>query len=115
MQPGPPRRIGCRELVAAQVLNGDIRLQASSGNINAVDRNLSRFRFQVVDSARGRGFKLLRECRHTEIAAILVEHPLHEEIAADKYVARHAVTELAESVGDSNRIIDNRHVATLAA
>jgi len=47
--------------------------------------------------------------------AIPVEHPQHEEVAAQEIVPREALARLAEHRGDRRRVVHDLHVARLAA
>ena len=101
--------------MTAEILYGDIRLKAASGDLDTIDRNLRCLRLQMIDSSRCRCLELFRQGPHAEICAIAVQNALYEEVSTDKNMAGHSLTEFAHGVCDTNHVFDNRHVTVLAA
>ena len=89
MEPGAARRIRRRQLVAAEVLDDHVGAQPAAVDARVGSRRtVGRARLQECDGALGRCGQLLRQRRDAELVAIAVQHPQHEEIAADERVPR---------------------------
>ena len=116
VQPGAARRVSRRQLVAGQVLDDD-----GEGGARPGAARHRRFAPSAVSA---------RSCRSVAIAAassscdgavtprscaIAVQHPQHEEVAAEEGVAAQTLARLAEDRGNRRRLGDRRHVAILAA
>src|SRR5262245_56026729 len=101
--------------MATEILQGDFRLQSASRNVDAIYRNLSGLRLQMVDGACRRSLKLVGQGDHVEVASILVQHALTEKITAGEHVPRHSVSKLSERVRYPHRFVNDRHVTALPA
>ncbi|MNC90930.1 hypothetical protein D3C83_70900 [compost metagenome] len=105
MQPGPTRRIGRRQLVAGQIRDGDVELERGARAACVLDRERGRLGLEMLPRPADRGVELLWQCRHPELAAILVEDRQHERVAAEKDMLRECRSRLPEH-GADRRFLD---------
>ena len=115
VQPRAPRRIGRRQLVPRRARDVERELEAARRALRRGDRKRRRTRAEETPRLRGRGFELLRQRLHAELAAIPAQDVEHERVGAEERVLRHVRPRLAEHGRDRRFGGDLRHVAALAA
>ena len=101
--------------MARQVPHADVCDEPAARSFGPIDRQFGRRFLEIGDRRADRRFHLDLRRDDTEVAAIPVEHALHEEIPADEGVARESLARRAEHRRDRRVLLDDRHMAGLAA